>query len=94
MFKKKLTLLKSKIKANSTDIDQLKNEEIYKKFRIYEKLVLEFEEKSNRYQEHATQYHRRKLLSDLDKRRQFYQKNEYIDKKIEFDQRFFSVGYQ
>lgn len=37
---------------------------------------------------------RRKLLSDIEKRRQFYQKNEYIDKLIEFDQRFFCDGYQ
>lgn len=36
---------------------------------------------------------RRKMLDELKKKHLFYQKNEYIDKKIEYDLRFFNNDY-
>ena len=39
-------------------------------------------------------YNRNKILDDISKKKFFYQKDEFVDKKIEFDQRFFSQGYQ
>lgn len=36
---------------------------------------------------------RKKLKHDLRKFKTFTQKNEYIDKKIEYDQRFYNDGY-
>ena len=37
---------------------------------------------------------RKQLIEELSTKKHFYLKNELIDKKIEFDQRFFNDGYQ
>lgn len=52
-----------------------------------------FEVNATLHQERNTHLMRRKLKHDLDKFKTFTQKNEYIDKKIEYDQRFYNDGY-
>jgi hypothetical protein len=52
-----------------------------------------FEAKSAIFQEKNTHDMRKKLKHDLGKLKLFNEKNDYIDMKIEYDQRFYNDGY-
>ena len=58
-----------------------------------QKLFQKFDEKSRGYQEKNQEAQKLKFKSDLDKLSKFNQKNQLVDAKIEFDQRFFTAGY-
>ena len=52
-----------------------------------------FDEKSIRYQELAIELQRQQLKKSVASATSFSQKNFMIDKKIEYDQVFFTEGY-
>mmetsp|Transcript_39265 Transcript_39265/g.59935 ORF Transcript_39265/g.59935 Transcript_39265/m.59935 type:complete len:115 (+) Transcript_39265:621-965(+) len=69
------------------------DEMLYKEIKHIEYLTEVFEENSRIFQEKQFERKRRDLKYQLGKIRLFIEKMTYLDKKIEFDQRFFSSGY-
>lgn len=67
---------------------------IYDKVQVMNKLFLKFDEKSKGYQEKSQEQAKIKFKYDLTNIKKYDLKNQFVDRQIEFDQRFFTAGYK
>ena len=85
-------LKKLKEVDDANNSEQFK-EKLFKKTKELYEIIDSFDHKSIPYQEQAQANQRKKLMRELAKCTDFVQKNEKLDRKIEFDQRFFNDNY-